>query len=200
MVSQYLGSAIPNVVIDLLILILPVPLIWRLRTSLLRKMGITIVFLLGYSSIVVSIGRLVAIVQLQAELEKDITYEGIPLFFWIFIAGPALILSICLPSMLSLSKWLGMHYFQPLASMVSTIFAVRSIQSLRQHPSNDIINHTRHPRRSSQSHPSTRGGNEDITRGNAGTELFDLHQSSEGRRQNFYGPLGKNSSNQSIGT
>ena len=45
----YIGSAVPSVVIDLLILILPVPIIWRLHTSLSKKTGITAVFILGYS-------------------------------------------------------------------------------------------------------------------------------------------------------
>jgi hypothetical protein len=41
------GSAIPNVIIDLVILLMPQPLIWQLRLSLSAKTGLCCVFLLG---------------------------------------------------------------------------------------------------------------------------------------------------------
>lgn len=44
----YIGAAAPSVAIDLLILILPLPLLWGLNTSRARKIGIIIVFVLGY--------------------------------------------------------------------------------------------------------------------------------------------------------
>lgn len=46
--ALWIGSAIPSVTIDLLILMLPLPKIWGLRTSLARKAGLLIVFILGY--------------------------------------------------------------------------------------------------------------------------------------------------------
>lgn len=46
--ALWLGSAVPSVVIDLIILILPLPKIWGLRLSPAKKTGITLVFLLGY--------------------------------------------------------------------------------------------------------------------------------------------------------
>lgn len=46
--ALWIGSAVPNVVIDLMILILPLPKIWGLQISRARKVGLTIVFALGY--------------------------------------------------------------------------------------------------------------------------------------------------------
>lgn len=46
--SLWLGSAVPSVLIDLIILVLPLPRIWNLQMSGAKKGGITVVFLLGY--------------------------------------------------------------------------------------------------------------------------------------------------------
>ena len=43
-----LGSAISNVVIDLILLLLPLPMLWRLQMSIVRKASLTIAFALGY--------------------------------------------------------------------------------------------------------------------------------------------------------
>lgn len=44
----WIGSAVPSVVIDLIILTLPLPKIWGLQMNKKRKVGLTVVFLLGY--------------------------------------------------------------------------------------------------------------------------------------------------------
>lgn len=42
------GSAVPSVVIDLIIVILPLPKLWHLNISKSRKAGLMLVFILGY--------------------------------------------------------------------------------------------------------------------------------------------------------
>lgn len=46
--ALWIGSAVPSVTIDLMILLLPVPKIWSLRLSLPRKLAVTVIFVLGY--------------------------------------------------------------------------------------------------------------------------------------------------------
>lgn len=46
--ALWVGSAIPSVVIDLIILLLPMPMIWGLQMNQVKKIAITIVFFLGY--------------------------------------------------------------------------------------------------------------------------------------------------------
>ncbi len=46
--ALWIGSAVPSVVIDLIILVLPLPKIWGLQMSRARKAGLTLVFILGY--------------------------------------------------------------------------------------------------------------------------------------------------------
>jgi hypothetical protein len=44
----WMGCTIPGVIIDFIILLLPMPNVWRLHSSLARKIGITIIFVMGY--------------------------------------------------------------------------------------------------------------------------------------------------------
>lgn len=46
--SIWIASVVPSVFIDLLILILPIPRIWAIQMSHSRKVGLSVVFVLGY--------------------------------------------------------------------------------------------------------------------------------------------------------
>lgn len=46
-VAFFEGSAIPNVVIDVAILLLPQPILWKLRMSMSNKIALCGIFLLG---------------------------------------------------------------------------------------------------------------------------------------------------------
>lgn len=54
--SWYLASAFINAFLDLTILLLPMPMIWRLQMSRQKKISVTLVFVLGYWSVVALIG------------------------------------------------------------------------------------------------------------------------------------------------
>lgn len=41
------ASGIPNILTDIAILILPLPMVWRLHTSAMKRLGLTVVFLVG---------------------------------------------------------------------------------------------------------------------------------------------------------
>ena len=46
--ANFLGAAIPNVLTDLIILILPVPMLWHVQTTLRRKISLFGIFAAGY--------------------------------------------------------------------------------------------------------------------------------------------------------
>ncbi len=46
--ALWIGSAIPSVAIDLIILLLPLPKIWTLKIGPAKKAGVLLVFILGY--------------------------------------------------------------------------------------------------------------------------------------------------------
>lgn len=46
--ALWIGSAVPSVAIDLIILLLPIPKIWGLQLGLAKRSGLIVVFMLGY--------------------------------------------------------------------------------------------------------------------------------------------------------
>jgi len=51
--SLWLGSAVPSVIIDLVLLTLPLPMIWRLRLDRGRKIALLIIFIISYLYVMV---------------------------------------------------------------------------------------------------------------------------------------------------
>lgn len=119
-INIYIGSSVPSVIIDLIILILPVPMLLHLQTSKARKAGIILIFVLGYGVVVVSVGRMVTSLVIQDKLEQDLTYEGVSSFWWGVLEAPITLFGVCLPAMLTLGRRVNQHIFSPLASKLSS--------------------------------------------------------------------------------
>ncbi|KAI1779230.1 hypothetical protein F4818DRAFT_403742 [Hypoxylon cercidicola] len=116
------GSAVSSVVVDFAVLIIPLPKIWTLQTSIARKAGLSIIFVLGYSVIVVSLGRTITGIISKDALGSDPTYLGIRVFYWASAEVPISILSICLPAMLPLACHINRKYLDPLISSSKSRF------------------------------------------------------------------------------
>ncbi|KAH7371737.1 hypothetical protein BKA66DRAFT_572706 [Pyrenochaeta sp. MPI-SDFR-AT-0127] len=107
--ALWLGSAIPSVLIDLIILILPMPMLWRLQLRRSRKILVTTVFVCGYCVILVSIGRLVTVIKSGEALNTDLTWAGVPPLYWLGAETPITILSVSLPSVFFLFRRARQH-------------------------------------------------------------------------------------------
>ncbi|ROT41233.1 hypothetical protein SODALDRAFT_330954 [Sodiomyces alkalinus F11] len=123
--ALWLGSAVPSVVIDLLILLLPLPKIWGLQLSTARKTGVTLVFVLGYCVIIVSLGRLITLLTNIDGLNTDVTYEIVPVSMWVSAEAPVTLLCICLPAMLPLGKHIVKTYFSRWISQVTSFVSTK---------------------------------------------------------------------------
>ncbi|KAL2057974.1 hypothetical protein ABVK25_001591 [Lepraria finkii] len=88
---------------------MPLPTLWRLQADKSRKLLITGVFVCGYRVIVVFIGRLVTVAKAGSALEEDLTWSTIPYIEWVQCEGPASVVSISLPTILTLSKRIHTH-------------------------------------------------------------------------------------------
>ncbi|KAK7927538.1 hypothetical protein PG985_004536 [Apiospora marii] len=119
--ALFLGSALPSVFIDLGILLVPMPVLWRLQINRAKKIALTIIFGLGYCVVIVSMGRLITVLSAGNTVNSDITYEGIASFYWFTAETPISLLSVCLPAMLALGRHLTAAYLEPLASKVSSL-------------------------------------------------------------------------------
>ncbi|KAF2010700.1 hypothetical protein BU24DRAFT_400218 [Aaosphaeria arxii CBS 175.79] len=127
--ALWIGSAIPSVIIDLVILLLPLPKIWFLHISVARKTGVTLVFILGYCVIIVSLGRLITVLRSAKALDQDITYEGMPMVYWVSTECPATIISICLPPMLNIVRHFYKGFLSPFTSKISSMMTSKSTAS-----------------------------------------------------------------------
>ena len=72
----WLPTATISATIDLIILLIPMPLLWKLRLRPLKKFGLLWVFALGYSVIVVQIGRLIVLSKIGVKLDEDVTCKS----------------------------------------------------------------------------------------------------------------------------
>ncbi|KAE8360260.1 hypothetical protein BDV27DRAFT_42955 [Aspergillus caelatus] len=100
----YLSTAILSTVIDFYILILPIPMIWSLKMSLRRRIYLLICFFMTYSVIVLSLGRLVAVVNVVPVMSTDLTWEFPLYLYWSVLEGSISIVSISVPSGIALVK------------------------------------------------------------------------------------------------
>ncbi|KAI0428587.1 putative alpha-xylosidase [Xylaria sp. FL1042] len=89
--ALFVWNSFPNIVTDVAMLGLPLPIVWRLHASTQLKLGLTITFLVGGSGLVASIFRFVAFSRTNSF--TDATYSAVELIIWT-IAEPGIYL-IC---------------------------------------------------------------------------------------------------------
>ncbi|KAK8017412.1 hypothetical protein PG993_013738 [Apiospora rasikravindrae] len=75
----YLASAIINVVGDVVVLVLPLPVVWSLHTSQNKKWSLSFLFLLGAFVCVASIFRILAVEEINP---KDFTFSNVGGGLW----------------------------------------------------------------------------------------------------------------------
>ncbi|PYI10691.1 hypothetical protein BO78DRAFT_359851 [Aspergillus sclerotiicarbonarius CBS 121057] len=100
----YLSTAILSSMIDLYILFLPIPMIWGLQASLRRRIYLLAAFMLAYSVVVVSLGRLASIVHVLPTMAEDITWGFMGYFYWTILEGSISVISINVPSCIALVR------------------------------------------------------------------------------------------------
>ncbi|KAL9077050.1 MAG: hypothetical protein Q9161_000683 [Pseudevernia consocians] len=91
----YRYGPMPNIFTDLAMLLLPLPLIWRLHTSRSVKVGVTLTFLTGSIGLVTSIIRCVEFF-LHNALE-DGTWNSVTFLVWSVVEPGVYLIAACLP-------------------------------------------------------------------------------------------------------
>ncbi|KAF2117918.1 hypothetical protein BDV96DRAFT_406243 [Lophiotrema nucula] len=89
--------SIPNIVTDVVMLIVPIPTLWRLQMDLLVKIGIFVTFLLSAIGIVGAILRFVSF--LQVNIFDDITYLVISPGYWTIIEPGLYLVAATVPTL-----------------------------------------------------------------------------------------------------
>ncbi|KAL4780315.1 hypothetical protein BJX76DRAFT_364423 [Aspergillus varians] len=93
----YVGNAPANVFTDLLILVVPIPLIWKLQMRRVQKVLISGIFLLGSLVCIASLIRIYSMVPLKASL--DVTWIMGNVYVWSSVEPCMGILCACLPTL-----------------------------------------------------------------------------------------------------
>ncbi|GAB1315321.1 hypothetical protein MFIFM68171_05531 [Madurella fahalii] len=91
-------TAFFNVVLDLLILILPQPIIWSMKMHRERRLGISAIFGMGLLATACAAGRVAATFALEYA-PGDSTYTISPVLLWSFPEVTCVLLVFCMPAL-----------------------------------------------------------------------------------------------------
>ncbi|KAM0816202.1 putative Integral membrane protein [Seiridium cardinale] len=94
----YVSGSIPNVVTDVIILLLPIPYVWRLQAPLAQRFILGGMFMLGCFVSVVPVVRLTILVGIPLS-SSDVTYNTKEVIIWSIVEINIGLVSACLPSM-----------------------------------------------------------------------------------------------------
>ncbi|KAJ5419382.1 uncharacterized protein N7487_002932 [Penicillium crustosum] len=115
----FTGTAAPSAILDLIILLIPLPLLWSLHMSKAKKAMLIGLFICGYSVVILSIGRLITLLMGGSALEEDLTWSTIRYICWVQCEGPISLMSVCLPNIMELARRLRNKNKQPTTSALS---------------------------------------------------------------------------------
>ncbi|KAG6999534.1 hypothetical protein G7Y79_00034g069570 [Physcia stellaris] len=85
-----------NTATDILLLILPLPILWRLKARKVQKCVLTSIFITGLVVVAVSMVRLFVMARYHG---KDFTYDFLPTLTWTAAEPSIAVVSTCLPSL-----------------------------------------------------------------------------------------------------
>ncbi|RAL04833.1 uncharacterized protein BO80DRAFT_209742 [Aspergillus ibericus CBS 121593] len=91
----YLATAITNTVSDIILVLIPIPVVFRLRLPLVQKLGISCMFGIGCLTIITSILRLVTLMPLVTS--KDQSYKIAVAIIFVIVEANFIIICGCLP-------------------------------------------------------------------------------------------------------
>lgn len=94
----YISGSTPNVITDLMILLLPLPYVWGLHAPLGQRLILVGMFMLGCFVSIVSIVRLTILVGIPLS-SSDVTYNTKEVIVWSIVEINIGLVCACLPSM-----------------------------------------------------------------------------------------------------
>ncbi|KAI2619893.1 hypothetical protein GGR54DRAFT_630457 [Hypoxylon sp. NC1633] len=101
-VPMWLSVVISDLIVDVGILLMPVPMVLQLQLPWKERLGVLGMFMLGASVCGISATRIATLVQIGAEFlyhYNDETYYTSPVFYWSNIELAMAVVSACLPTL-----------------------------------------------------------------------------------------------------
>ncbi|KAL8651412.1 MAG: hypothetical protein Q9226_004719 [Calogaya cf. arnoldii] len=116
---------ISDLILDVFIFLMPLPLIWRLHLTTSKKLSVSGIFLLGASAVGASIARLILYVQILGAITAGIDVDHnlflTVSYYWCLLEAGLSLIAACLPPM---------SYLFTRTSINSVIHSIRSALSL----------------------------------------------------------------------
>lgn len=105
----YLGGSVPNVFLDLFIVLMPLPHVWRLNAPFAQRIVLAGMFALGTFIAVVSLVRLIIFLQIPIATQGDVTYNFREIIMWSIVEVNVGLACACLPSLKPVFKMVGLN-------------------------------------------------------------------------------------------
>ncbi|KAJ5971296.1 uncharacterized protein N7479_001214 [Penicillium vulpinum] len=100
----FIGNAVPNIITDWALLILPLPYVWKIQQNTTQKIALCGAFAMGGFICIISIIRLVVMLDSYKTPSVDVTWVFIGPSTWTAVEANIGIVSACLPSLGPLIK------------------------------------------------------------------------------------------------
>ncbi|CAH0052422.1 unnamed protein product [Clonostachys solani] len=131
-IKFYYGNAIPTIVTDLAMVLLPIPYVWRLKMPKPQKIALAGILMIGLFVTIVSVVRLWSLVRVNLE-DPDVTWNAVDAALWTIVEVNISILCACLPFvkpiLTKISKALKLPKFSLLTSLGSITRSKKHYQS-----------------------------------------------------------------------
>ncbi|KUI72444.1 hypothetical protein VM1G_07440 [Cytospora mali] len=100
-VPRYWTSGVLDVFTDVVIFILPQPLVWRLQMSTSKKVGVSAIFSVGAFVIAIGAVKIAFFVEAgkAAAHSYDVTYDQAPTLYWTQLECAVAVICACLPTL-----------------------------------------------------------------------------------------------------
>lgn len=105
-----MGGSIPNVITDLILVILPLPYVWSLHASITQRVVLGGIFALGTFVSIVSMIRLSILLD-TAGGTQDLTYTFKDVYLWSLVEINVGLICACLPNLRPIARVLGLNRF-----------------------------------------------------------------------------------------
>ncbi|KAJ9297282.1 hypothetical protein DTO271G3_4575 [Paecilomyces variotii] len=96
------AHAIVNIILDLFVILLPIPQLLRLALGTRRKVHVILMFSVGFFITIVSIIRLSSLVQFARS--SNATYDNVPTAYWSVLEAFVSIICTCMPAVRSILR------------------------------------------------------------------------------------------------